>query len=203
LATAAFGTDALLAALLESGRLSADVAADAYAKLMRWRFRFLVVPTAVMVALAKRSLGSPPGQPLRRLARYVQDCMRDPGLFGGPEPTVPPVTMAGKMFLAWTNAVSEFVVSVWEDSNVPEAAARAVSEWALSECLPAPPLSSGPPSRAFADLQARALLSQAFVRSAMCYETARANGALTTIARAFGIRDRDYLENLAGVVDAV
>jgi len=201
--TAAFGTDALITSLVGSGRMSADAAADTYVKLIRWRFRFLVVPASVMVALAKRSLGSPPGQPLRRLARYVQDCMRDPGLFGGPEPTVPPVTMAGKLFLAWTQVVSEFVLSIWEDSDVPDATARAVSEWALTECLPAPPLSSGPASRLFADLQARTLLSQAFVRSAMCTETARANGALTTIACAFGINDQDYLENLAEMVDAL
>lgn len=202
-AASAFGTDALLAALLRTGRLPADAVADAYLSLMRWRFRFFVVPAEVMVALAKRSLANPPGQPLRRLARYVQDCMRDPGLFAGREPTDPPVTMAGKLFLAWTNAVSEFVVSLWEDPSVPEEAARGVSEWALTECLPAPPLSAGPDARVLADLQARALLSQALVRSATSRQTSRANGALTTIARVFGIGSREYLEELAEVADAL
>ncbi len=201
--TASFGTDALLTALLQSGKLTADAGADAYLHLMRWRFRFFVVPTAVMVALAKSCLGNPPGLSLMRIARYVQDCMRDPGLFGGPEATDPPNTMAERLFSAWTGAVSEFVMAIWSDSTIPEDAAEALSKWALTECLPAPPQALGLDSRVLANLQSRACLFQAFILSAKIRQPARANRALVAIARAFGIGTREYLEELAEVVDAI
>jgi hypothetical protein len=202
-ATAAFATESLIIALLESGAISRERAADVYLQLIGWRYRFMVVPAPVMVTLAKRSLRSPPGRGLQQVARYVQDSMRDPGLFGGPEPAEPPIAMAHKLFLAWTAEVTDFVFGIWDDRAISLEVARTLTEWALTECLPCPPVSSGPSARVLADHQARASLGQAFIRAATRQDAERANGALVAIATALGLEDRDYFEELVEVLDAL
>jgi hypothetical protein len=209
-ATAVFATEAVLSALLEESLITADTAADAYLRLIAWRYRFLVVPPEALVVLAKRNLTTPPGNPLRQVARYVQDCMRDPGLFGGLEPTDPPLSMAQKLFLTWTTNVTEFVMAVGTDDTIPPEAARVLIEWALTECLPSPPPVPGqggpqphPPGWTWAEQQPRLLLGQAFVKAAAVRQPERVNVTLVMIAKVLGIRDRDYLQEIAEVADAL
>jgi tetratricopeptide (TPR) repeat protein len=201
-ATVAFGTDSLVAGLLEAKLITVDEAADAYLKLTGWRYRFLVIPPVVLVALAKRYTATPPGQPLRHVARYVQDCMRDPGLFGGLEQTAPPVSMAQKLFLAWATALTEFVLIVWEDASIPPTLAHSLTEWALTECVPSAPMTSVGLSWVLEQQLPRMLLSQAFIRAATSRDPERANAALLKIAGVLGVDGRDYLETLAEVADA-
>lgn len=201
--TVTFGCDSLLAALLETGRLAADQAAEAYLRLIGWRYRFMVLPVSVLLALAKQSLRNAPGQHLRKVSRYVQECMRDPGLFCGPEPTNPPVGMAHKLFLSWTNNLANFVVSCWVESDVSEESAEALTFWALTECLPAPPFGVGPQGRVLAEVQPRVVLTQALIRSGSLSDTERVNKALLSIVSVLGISDREYINQVAEVVDAL
>ena len=67
-ACATFGTDCLLLALAESGAITEDELADAFLRLVQWRYRFLVPPVRVLTTLAARHRAH---RPERRFARWV------------------------------------------------------------------------------------------------------------------------------------
>jgi hypothetical protein len=82
---AAFSTDRLIQALHAEGLLDAEATADKLLQLVAWRYRFIVLPPTVLLTLAKRYPAHPLGADLERVGRYIHDCMRDTGLFGGLE----------------------------------------------------------------------------------------------------------------------
>ena len=135
---AAFGTDAFLVALLENGLCSPDDVAGHFVRLMRWRYRFLLPPADILVRLAIAHSTKPPGAPLAEVARYIHDCMRDPGLFAGPEPTDPPMPLAARLGNAWARVITEFVMQLWLEESVTAEVATAFSTWAFDEALPGP-----------------------------------------------------------------
>lgn len=201
--TAAFGTDSVLATLLASGRVTVKRASDAYLRMIGWRYRFLVLSVSVLLEIAKRSLSVAPGQDLLKVSRYVQDCMRDPGLFCGLEKTEPPIAIAHKFFIAWTNTLSNFIVTCWGDPDVPEESAIALTSWALTQCLPAVPAGLGPHGLSLAELQPGLVLSHALVRATRKPDAERLNKALISIASELGISNREYLSQVAEMADAL
>ena len=166
------------------------------------RYRFLIVPSAILVTLARRNLRTPPGSALRKVARYAHDCLRDHGLFAGFEPTDPPVTMAGKYFQAWGAVTADFIMTIWGDDTFPTDSAKVLTEWAIAELLPSSPRSMGPNARLIVGLLPKIVLAQAFIRSASIRDPQRANQGLKSIAKGLGITDREYFRQFAEVVDA-
>ena len=200
--TAAFGTDRLVAALLDSELLAADAAADAYLTLASWRYRFITVPPTILVKLARRSLRTPPGPALRQMARYDHDCLRDQGLFPGFEMTDPPVAMANRFFHTWASVSADFIMMIWGDDMFPTETANDLTQWAIAELFPSPPRSMGPNARLIAGLLPRIVLSQAFIRSASIRNPERANQGLKAISQGLGITDREYFRLFAEAIDA-
>jgi tetratricopeptide (TPR) repeat protein len=201
--TSAFGTDKVLEALLTTQRLNAKRLATAYLTLMNWRFRFIIPPLEILISIAKDSLLAAPGHQLRRVSRYVQECMRDPGLLCGSEEVQPPISIAHKLYVSWTNVLSNFVVSCWVDPEISEEAAQNLTSWAMTECLPAAPMGLGFGAVAAAEYQARLAMSQALVRSATLTDTIRVNRALRGIAAFLGITKNDYVARVAEVLDVI
>lgn len=199
----AFGTDALLPAMGGAGLVGGQRVADGYLQLIRWRYRFVVIPPSVLVTLAKRFATHPPGAELQSVARYVYDCMRDPGLFGGLEPTSPPTTMANRVYQSWSAAVAEMLIDVWRDDAFTEESARALTRWAVSELLPSPPASMGTNGAVFPTFRAKLVLSRAMIRSIHLADAARAHRALAAIANGLGLSREEYLRTVTEVTGAI
>lgn len=202
-ATVAFGVDACLEGLLDAKLLEPDEAAEAYLRLMSWRYKFVLPPVPVLVALAKRSLKTPPGQSLRAVSRYIQDTMRDPGLFAGLEPTEPPMAMAHKVFLGWSSILTQFVITLWTEESVPEDAAEAFTRWTFTEALPSVPQNLGPNGRVLADGHVRVVMGHALARAASLEPSAHVNKALLAIADNLGVTEAAFLEHVAEVANAL
>ena len=136
---AACGTDDLVRALLADGLLEVPKAANAFLSMIRWRYRFLVPSAVLLKTFAAHYKGNPPGRPLQDVAEYVHDCMRDTGLFGGPENTDLKDSMAMRLFLSWLNVSAEFLVAIWNDEEFKEETAQRLTEWCVREFLPSLP----------------------------------------------------------------
>jgi len=199
-----FSTNHLLLRLEEAGRMTADELADSYLRLMEWRYKFIICPPKVLKTMAKRYMTYPPGHQLRSVAMYVHDSMRDPGLFGGIEKCEPPSSMAIRLFHVWVDIIVDFVMSLWADAEFSDDCARQYTCWAMSELLPAPPLSCP------ADVHARAgqmiptmVLSHAIISSHTRDDSARVNAGLRAMAEALNLKREEYLKIAVGVLDSV
>ncbi|MGI0080033.1 MAG: tetratricopeptide repeat protein, partial [Nitrososphaerales archaeon] len=135
----AFGTDAVCDALLDQGALPISEIADAYLSLIRWRYKFLCPPPDILLEYARRYPGVTAGADLDLVARYVHDCMRDPGLYGGFENTTPKMSMAMQFYLGWSSAYATFLGSVWTDQGIEIERAELLTRWVCETALPAPP----------------------------------------------------------------
>jgi hypothetical protein len=169
---------------------------------MSWRYRFIVAPPEVLKTLADRFIQHPPGQLLRKIALYVHDCMRDPGLFGGAEAADPPMSMASLFFLRWAAHIAEFLVDVWADPKWDETHTRGLTEWAIAELLPSPPRAMTGPGTSIALLGGKIAMGRALVRACQLEDRARGNAALRAVADALGMRPNEYLAVVAEGINA-
>lgn len=151
-ASAAFGTVDLLASMANDGHITREEHADHLRALLRLRYRFIVPDPEILLLWARRSLTAAPGPDLQALAAYLHSCLRDPGLFGGLEPTDPPSTIAMRFHQAVETAVGEFIGSIWADEAFPEDRARSFTAWSLAYLLPSPPAVMEPRIRMLGDL---------------------------------------------------
>jgi len=139
LPSAAFGSDAVVLALAASGGIDASGAAKAILTLMEWRYRFIVPSVSILKTCAAQFRGNLPGMPLRDIAEYIHDCMRDSGLFGGAENTDLKESMAQQLYISWVGVLAEWLVRLWVDDDFSEENARYLTEWCVQECLPSAP----------------------------------------------------------------
>jgi hypothetical protein len=199
----AFGTDRLLMAMAEAETISKEDAADALLQLVEWRYRFILLPPEIMKILADQFKSHPPGLPLRKLASYVHECMRDLGLFGGFEPSQPPVSMAVRLYTSWVQNIAEFVIAQWSDVNVSEKSAEEFTNWVATEMLPSPPRILDCRLQANAALlTARAAIGMALVKGSTRPNPERVNRGLRALSSAIGVDEQEYLRIVTGVINA-
>jgi tetratricopeptide (TPR) repeat protein len=197
-----FGTDRLITALLSAKAISLDDAADAFLKMIRWRYRYILPPLETLTSIAKRHMTSPPGSDLREIASYVHDCMRDPGLPGSWESTVPPMNIAERLFMDWSSLVGEFLMDIWTDPDHTEGNAQTLTAWATRELAPSPPWVLRASHRHLADISARIIISKALIRGLQKDNPERANRCLVAISDAFGLNDQQYLRIVTEAINA-
>lgn len=199
--TAAFGTDSIITALLEAEEIEAREAASFLLRLMEWRYRFILMPPEAMKALADQYRAHPPGTAMRQVARYVHDCMRDPGLFGGMEPTTPPVSIAVRLYQSWAQNVGELVMDVWKDADIPESYAEEFTAWAMTELLPSPPRVLDERMQVnISSLTPLTVISRALIRASDSDEYERINRGLRALATALGLEEAEYIGFVVRVV---
>lgn len=194
---AAFGTDILLRSLCYSGVVEERKAAAAFLQLIDWRYRFIVVPAGVLRTLFDHF----PAHDLRRVAVYVHDCMRDPGLFGGPEPTDPPLPIAFRYYQDWLQELANFLADVWVDLSVNEDRATELTRWATTEFVPTVPKVLGAHVGRVANFSAFTVLHHTMVRLCNTEDLERANTALRTIASGLGLDNHDFIRVSADVIN--
>jgi lipopolysaccharide biosynthesis regulator YciM len=199
----AFGTDALIRALLNEGMVTEDQASSLTLQMIAWRYRFLILRPEMLKNMADQYLSHPPGKPLRTVARYVHDCMRDAGLFGGLEPTKPPVSMAVRLYATWVHVIAEFIVSLWIDDDLAEDKARELTAWAVTELLPSPPRILLPQLQAnVAGVTARTALGMALLKASGAKNYVKANRGLQALATGIGVGQEEYSRIVLEVLSA-
>lgn len=197
---AAFGTDRLIVEMGTSNLLSPDETVDALLQLMEWRYRFILLSADQLGTLARRYKSHPPGSELRRVARYVHDCMRDFGLFGGLEDTSPPTSLAIRLYLTWVQNISEFVMDFWLLDDTSEETAEELTRWVVAELIPSPPRVLDERGQAtIASLTAKSAITRALIRSGNTKKPNRANRGLRSLAMNLGVSEREYLDTVVGV----
>jgi len=197
----AFGSDALIRGLFNEDRLDANEEADAYLKLFGWRYRFLVPPSRVLVNLARRYRSTVPGAPLRLIAAYVHDCMRDAGLFGGAETTDQGESMAMRLWLTWATLCSEFLVEIWNDEEFTEETAKNLTRWCVKELLPSmPKVINGEAKVRAADMTARLLISHILINSHSVMDEQRMSTGMQTVQQALFLSNDEYSKIIIGVL---
>ena len=138
---AAFGTSEVISALWKSRALALDRYADAFMKLITWRYKFLIPAAEVLLHFAKKYENSTPGRELAAIAHYSHDCMADPGLLGGLENSTPPSSMALKLYIGWYARIGEFLAMLWTDPDTPMLRRESITEWVANTMLPSVPTS--------------------------------------------------------------
>ncbi len=198
---AAFGTDVLITALANADLLTEAQSADMYLQLIRWRYRFIVPTSGILHTWAIEYVGNPPGQALREVACYVHDCFRDTGLFGGPEQTNPPVSMAMRLYLSWLRVIAEFLMQIWDDDAFSEDKAKELTDWCVRELLPSlPRFVHGSVKVRLADMTAQYLLSHALINPNSLAHGERVPDAMKALKDALKLSDDEYLRIMTGIL---
>ncbi len=199
---AAFGTDAFISALMTAGKLDASKAAESIRQLMQWRYRFILPKAGILKALAEQYRTNPPGQALQEIAEYVHDCMRDTGLFGGPEKTENGESMAMRLYLSWLSVISQFLTSVWDDKSFSEESAKRLTEWSVQELLPSPPrVLQGALKVRITSLTPRLLLSHTLINSNVLPKGERMADAMKALKDALKLSDDEYQRIVTEILD--
>lgn len=200
---AAFGSDRVLIALEEHNKLSLMEVSNDLMRLIRWRYRFLLVEPRHLKVVAMRSRDSLPGPELREIAAYVQESMRDPGLFCGAEKADLPTPIAFKYFMAWKELCVQFLATLWEDSSISILQLKDVTRWCLESLLPAVPrgMCYSPVGRRLGSFTPKAFMLTAMIRFATVQPVERANEALRLIAIHLGITEEEFYEAASEAAD--
>lgn len=192
---AAFGSDAVVLALSTSGRLDTSCAAEAMLSLMRWRYRFVLPSAKILKMYATKYRRNPPGLPLREVAEYVHDCMRDTGLFGGPESTNNKESMAMRLYISWLNLLAEWLVILWSGDDLSDETAGQLTDWCVREFLPSQPrVVHGSVKVRMASLTARLLISRMLLNPNSVADDKCVSNAIKAVQTALTIPDDDYLQ---------
>ncbi|MHB1462497.1 MAG: phosphorylase family protein [Armatimonadota bacterium] len=200
---ASFGTSELIVAMGNANLITQDDVAIALKKLIDWRYRFIVIPATVLKTMVDQYMQVPPGQPLKDVARYVQDCMRDQGLLIGEEPTQPPSSIGLKNYLAWIDSVVQFVMMVWKDTNFTIESATKLTSWALTEFVPMLPVGIDQSRRStVAQLLPQIVINTVLLNSCSISDIERAGIAIRTVSELMGVDNlTEYLCTVTGVID--
>lgn len=196
-ATAAFSTDCLLGEMLEAGLIDRTQTARAYLQLVDWRYRFLIIPSSILKTIAKEFAE----HDLHKVAWYVHDCMRDPGLFGGPEPIEPPLPIAFRYYQDWLEVIAKFVAELWLDESVSDQRASELTYWAMMEFVPTVPTVLGERIGRVANFSAFTVLHHAMLRLCETPDYARANEALRIMADGLGLDNEEFIRVAADIIN--
>ena len=199
---AAFGTDVLVPAMAVSGRLDTSIAADAILRLMCWRYRFVLPSASLLTTYASQYRGNPPGRPLQDVAEYVHDCLRDTGLFGGPENTDLKDSMAMRLYLTWLDSIAEWLVQIWCNEEFPDDTANELTEWCAREFLPSQPrIVHGSVKTRIGIMMPRLLLSHVLLNGNSVADPERVSAAMKALQKALKLSDDEYLRIVTEILN--
>lgn len=195
-----FGTDSLLMMLFKENMIDIDTLSEAFLKLIKWRYRFIVPSKETLLNFAKRYKNHPPGKDLQEVALYVHDCMRDPGLFAGQENTTLKESMAARLFLSWTRLITEFMVEIWSDSDFNEDNAKLLTQWAVDEFMPSLPKNIGSNGLHIAKIKPN-ILFNCFYTQTFINNGERTSESLQTLADCINMNETEYFKAVSEVID--
>lgn len=194
--TAVFGSDALVTRLVEDEVLTEAQGAQALLKLMEWRYRFVRPSVRMLMSFAHEYSSHPPGKPLHQIAEYMHDCMRDPGLFGGPENTQLGESMAQRLYVSWLKLAGSFILEIWLDEKFSDEKAQRLTQWCVREMLPSLPRSIVGDGRIrVSSMTPRVLISHVLLEgNTRDQEGDNTSKALSVMQEALQLEKEDYLK---------
>ncbi|MEH0018636.1 MAG: tetratricopeptide repeat protein [Desulfobacter sp.] len=199
-ANAAFGSDAVILALASSSWLGISESAEAMHSLIKWRYRFVLPSPEILYFYAVEYRNNPPGAVLRDVAEYVHDCMRDTGLFSGPEKTDNQESMAMRFYMSWLNLISEWLILVWSGDDLSNETAEQLTDWCFKELLPSQPrVVHGSVKIRMASLTERLIISRMLLNTVANDDCI--SNALKAVQKAFGMTDDDYLQIVTEILN--
>lgn len=200
-----FGTDALLSRWATDGVIDVEQHADCLLQLMSWRYKFIVPPVNTLLTMAARFNQGLPGAQLRQVALYLQDSMRDFGLYGGQENVDPPMSMAMRLWTAWMDTITRFATEVWWDDRFTESQATRLTRWITRYmCPPWPrnlPVSDW---QRVSRIRRFALMSGMLSQLLQKPDVRRASRAFMRVRRSIGPNDAELAavaKSVDGVID--
>ena len=200
----AFSTLELLSSLKNHGALSQEERLQHSLRLIDWRYRFLKVDDQLLMQAANLALesGCMPGIHLKKIARYVQDCMLDVGLFGGNENVTPPRSMALELYAYWTKIVARFVNQLWTDDSVTDQTAESITRWAIDNLLPTvPAVIRADVQIALADNQAKLVLVHILSDRGANPNTSRSGKLMSILQEALQMPQSEFCRTIFSLVE--
>ena len=156
----------------------------------------------ILKTYAAQYRGNPPGLPLREMAEYVHDCMRDTGLFGGSENTDLKDSMAMRLYLSWLYLLAEWLVGLWNDSEFSNDTATQLTEWCVQECLPSQPrVMHGNIKARISSLTGSLLISQMLLNFIFVANDECLSAAMKAVKEALKLSDEEYLRIVTEILN--
>jgi len=136
----AFGTELFLYDAFIFNLIDIDDYSNSIIQLIRWRYKFILPKAEVLHYFSTLYTGKVLGSELTLISQYMHDCIRDPGLFGGLEQSDPPISMALKLYMTWTQRIGEFLALVWTDEYISDRRADVITGWVAQIMVPSVPM---------------------------------------------------------------
>lgn len=190
-----FGTAQVVEALFATTALTSEETTEALLQLITWRYRFIILsPIRLRAIYDQRGVAG-----LQSVATYLQECMRDRGLFGGLEDAELRLPMAFRLYQDWERNITGLIASLWTDTSITAEVAEQVTEWAITEFLPAIPRNLSHMEPRLATFTSSSVLMQMLFALFTLQDHDRAHTALLCVARHLGLTYEEYMR-LAGEV---
>ena len=192
---AAFTTFDYIIMLNEASVIDDAQAAKFMLTLIEWRYRFLIIPAKYLKVIYKEYNQDS----LDRIARYIQDCVRDPGLFAGPEPTTPPMPMSGRFTSSWLREITAFVIDLWLEKNTDFKKLKVFTVWCFSQLIPSIPRKLAPTTTR--DFINTIVVTNALISLNATDNSTIANNAIEAIREGLGMSREVLIEIGTKVID--
>ena len=199
-----FGSDLVISALVQAGKIDEQRAAKAILKLIKWRYYFILPSSKLLKFYAAQYKSNPPGIALQDVAHYVHDCMRNVGLFSGEEDTDSKESMAMRLYIEWIKTISDWIIDIWNDPLFSDDTARKLTEWCVDEFLPTQPvtLDYNKTIRA-AQMLPDALISNMLMNKNPAYKKQAISNALEAVQNALRLSHDEYFKKITGFFDVI
>ncbi|GAX60672.1 tetratricopeptide [Candidatus Scalindua japonica] len=199
-----FGTDIFTEALYSQKHIDLEVLTDIYLTLIDWRFKFVILPLDVMEYLAEQYLKNQPGSALKKIAMYIHDCMRDPGLFYGLEKAADvPLSMAMKLYMEWLRLTADFIVKCWNNPKFDDGVADTYTDWAILSMLPTIPKYLTGGGYNLASMTKSSLLKTAITQLMLEGNIDKGNKVLLVLKQKLELSDVEYNRVVLETIDAI
>lgn len=199
-----FGTDLFIETLYSQGHIGLEELTNIYLQLIDWRYKFIIPPLEVMIYLAEQYSVNPPGIELKKIAMYVHNCMRDPGLFCGPEETADiPLPIAAKLYIEWCLLAIKFIVKCWTNKSFDDNVANKYTDWIILYLLPTLPKYLHEGGYRLVSITKKVVLGDAITQLVTVGDIDFGNKVLLILKQKLGLSDIEYNRIVSETIDSL
>ena len=200
----AFASFDAIERLRRDRKIEQEEALSHFRKLMRWRYRFHVLDSEVLLFAIKnyRTSISVVGKPLEEIARYVQVCMQDRSLHGGNSETDPPRSIAFELYTKWMRVAAGLSVAVMQDLDFADEEVSEIVSWIVDYLVPNVPLTAPAEQQvSMAENAGRLFLTHALCRLSSEPKDDRSRFLISVVRERFNFSDLDFHQTVSDVVE--
>lgn len=139
-----FGAEVFLADIFNKGIINLYKYSESFVNLCNWRYRFLLPDSRIIAYFLKEFRTAPLGKDIEDIIKYCEECMEDPGLFLGKEPTITGLPCGAKYWLALRDVWIKALINIWIDEEMFENDKRMITGSVFRRALPPLPKAINP-----------------------------------------------------------